>query len=218
MIRVLLADDQALMRHGLRLVLSAQPDISVVAEAADGYEALALCRREAPDVALLDIRMPKLDGLEVARRLLAAPEPVRVVMLTTFDLDSYLYEALELGVSGFFLKDAPPEQLVAGIRAVVAGASLLAPSLTRRVVEAYVSRPAPGTVDDRLAPLTPREREVLALIARGLANAEIAERLVVADATVKTHVGNVLGKLGLRDRTQAVIVAYETGLVRPGGD
>jgi DNA-binding NarL/FixJ family response regulator len=215
MIRVLIADDQALMRRGLALVLEAQPDMTVT-EAADGHEALALCRRERPDVALLDIRMPKLDGLEVARRLLTEAQPVRVVMLTTFDLDSYLYEALKLGVSGFFLKDDPPEQLVAGIRAVVAGASLLAPSLTRRVVEAYVQRPAPGAVADELAPLTPREREVLGLLAQGLTNAEIAGRLVLGEATVKSHVGSILTKLRLRDRTQAVIAAYESGLVRPG--
>jgi DNA-binding NarL/FixJ family response regulator len=190
--------------------------MTVAAEAGDGLEALALCRSEAPDVALLDIRMPKLDGLEVARRLLAQPDPIRIVMLTTFDLESYLYEALKLGVSGFFLKDDPAEQLIAGIRAVVAGASLLAPALTRRIVEAYVRAPAPGAVDERLAPLTPREREVLELVAEGLTNAEIAARLVVGEATVKTHVGSILTKLDLRDRTQAVVMAYETGLIRPG--
>jgi DNA-binding NarL/FixJ family response regulator len=215
-LRVLIADDQALVRSGLTLVIEAQPDMEVAGEAKDGREALAQCRRLAPDVALLDVRMPGLDGLEVARRLVRDQPATRVVMLTTFDLDSYLYEALKIGVSGFFLKDDPPEQLTAGIRAVVTGAALLAPSLTHRVVESYVRAPPRGVVAPELEELTAREREVLGLIALGLSNGEIAERLVIGEATVKTHVSRVLAKLGLRDRAQAVVAAYETGLVRPG--
>jgi DNA-binding NarL/FixJ family response regulator len=216
-IRILLADDQALVRSGLALVIQAEPDMEVAGEAEDGHNALAQCRAQQPDIALLDVRMPGLDGLEVARTVVRAWPAIRVVMLTTFDLDSYLYEALKIGVSGFFLKADPPEQIVAGIRAVVAGAELLAPALTRRVVEEYVRGPAPGTVAPELAELTDREREVLALLARGLSNTEIASRLIVGEATVKTHVSSVFRKLGLRDRAQAVVVAYETGLVRPGG-
>jgi DNA-binding NarL/FixJ family response regulator len=215
-IRILIADDQALVRSGLALVIEAEADMEVAGEAADGREAIARCREVQPDIALLDIRMPGLDGLEVARRVIAQHPAVRVVMLTTFDLDSYLYEALKIGVSGFLLKDDPPEQIVAAIRAVVAGAELLAPSLTRRVVEAYVRGPAPGSVAPGLAELTVRERDVLGLVARGLSNTEIAERLIVGEATVKTHVGSIFRKLGLRDRTQAVVLAYESGLVRPG--
>lgn len=215
-IRVLIADDQALVRSGLALVVGAESDMEVAGEAADGREALARCRELEPDVALLDVRMPGLDGLEAARRVVRDQPTTRVVMLTTFDLDSYLYEALKIGVSGFFLKDDPPEQLVAGIRAVVAGASLLAPSLTRRVVETYVRGPPPGSTAPELEELTARERDVLKLVAGGLSNAEIAERLVVGEATVKTHVSSIFAKLGLRDRAQAVVRAYETGLVRPG--
>ena len=213
---MLIADDQSLIRSGLALVIGNQSDMEVAGEAENGREALAQCRRLEPDVALLDIRMPGLDGLEVARRVLRDHPQTRVVLLTTFDLDSYLYEALKIGVSGFFLKADPPEQLAAGIRAVVAGASLLAPSLTRRVVETYVRGPQPGAVPTELEQLTPREREVLELIAQGLTNAEIADRLVVGEATVKTHVGRIFSKLDLRDRAQAVVLAYETGLVRPG--
>ena len=215
-IRVLIADDQALVRSGLALVIGAEPGMEVAGEAADGREALARCSELQPDVALLDIRMPGLDGLEVARRLIRDHPQIRVAMLTTFDLDSYLYEALRIGVSGFFLKDDPPEQIVAGIRAAVAGAALLAPSLTQRVVARYVRGPAPGSVAPALEELTAREREVLAFIARGLSNSEIAEQLVVGEATVKTHVSHIFRKLDLRDRAQAVVVAYETGLVSPG--
>ncbi|MDQ4049173.1 MAG: response regulator transcription factor [Actinomycetota bacterium] len=215
-IRVLIADDQALVRSGLALVIGAEPGMEVAGEAADGREALARCRELEPDFALLDIRMPGLDGLEVARRLVRDHPAIRVAMLTTFDLDSYLYEALRIGVSGFFLKDDPPEQIVAGIRAAIAGASLLAPSLTERVVARYVRGPAPGSVAPELEELTARERQVLAFIARGLSNSEIAAELVVGEATVKTHVSHIFRKLDIRDRAQAVIVAYETGLVSPG--
>jgi DNA-binding NarL/FixJ family response regulator len=215
-IQVLIADDQALVRNGLALIIGAEPDMEVAGEAADGREALARCRELQPDIALLDIRMPGLDGLEVARRLLRDQPAIHVAMLTTFDLDSYLYEALKIGVSGFFLKDDPAEQIVAGIRAVIAGAALLAPSLTQRVVATYVRGPAPGSVASELENLTPRELEVLGLLARGLSNAEIAERLILGDATVKTHVSRIFAKLGLRDRAQAVVLAYETGLVNAG--
>ncbi|MEY2516408.1 MAG: hypothetical protein QOJ89_3766 [bacterium] len=215
-IRVLIADDQALMRSGLALVIRGEPGMEVVGEAADGREALARCRELQPDVALLDIRMPGLDGLEVARRLVRDQPAIRVAMLTTFDLDSYLYEALKIGVSGFFLKDDPPEQIIAGIRAAVAGAALLAPSLTQRVVARYVQGPEPGTIAPALQQLTARELEVLALIARGLSNAEIAERLILGETTIKTHIGHIFAKLGLRDRAQAVVFAYEKGLVQPG--
>jgi DNA-binding NarL/FixJ family response regulator len=215
-LRVFIADDQALVRSGLGLIVEAQPDMELAGEAEDGRDALAQCRRLVPDIAVLDVRMPGLDGLEVARRLVRDQPATRVIMLTTFDLDSYLYEALKIGVSGFFLKDDPPEQLTAGIRAVASGAALLAPSLTTRVVESYVRAPPRGVVAPALAELTPREREVLGLIARGLSNAEIADQLVIGEATVKTHVSRILSKLGLRDRAQAVVSAYETGLVRPG--
>jgi DNA-binding NarL/FixJ family response regulator len=217
-IRVLIADDQALVRSGLALVIGNQPDMEVAGEAENGLDALARCRQTEPDVALLDIRMPGLDGLEVARRVLRDHTEIRVILLTTFDLDSYLYEALKIGVSGFFLKADPPEQLAAGIRAVVAGGSLLAPSLTRRVVETYVRGPAPGSVPPELSELTERELDVLRLVAQGLTNSEIADRLVIGEATVKTHVGRVFSKLEVRDRAQAVVVAYETGLVRAGED
>ncbi|MDP8910382.1 MAG: response regulator transcription factor [Chloroflexota bacterium] len=215
-IRVLIADDQALVRSGLALVIGTEFDMQVAGEAADGREALARCRELQPDIALLDIRMPGLDGLEVARRLIRDQPAIRIAMLTTFDLDSYLYEALKIGVSGFFLKDDPPEQLTAGIRAVVAGAALLSPSLTQRVVARYVRGPAPDSVGSQLTQLTAREVEVLRLIARGLSNSEIANQLVLAETTVKTHVGHIFGKLRLRDRAQAVVLAYETGLVSPG--
>ncbi len=215
-IRVLIADDQALVRSGLALVLGTEPDMQVAGEAADGREALARCRQLQPDIALLDIRMPGLDGLEVARRLIRDQPAIRIAMLTTFDLDSYLYEALKIGVSGFFLKDDPPEQITAGIRAVVAGAALLSPSLTQRVVSRYVRCPAPDAVATELEQLTARELDVLSLIARGLTNTEIASQLVLAETTVKTHIGHIFGKLGLRDRAQAVVLAYEKGLVSPG--
>ncbi len=215
-IRVLIADDQALVRSGLALLIGSQHDMQVAGEAADGREALARCRELQPDIALLDIRMPGLDGLEVARRLIRDQPAIHIAMLTTFDLDSYLYEALKIGVSGFFLKDDPPEQITAGIRAVVAGAALLSPSLTQRVVARYVRGPAPDAVATELEQLTARELQVLSLVARGLTNTEIADELVVAETTIKTHIGRIFGKLGLRDRAQAVVLAYEKGLISPG--
>jgi DNA-binding NarL/FixJ family response regulator/class 3 adenylate cyclase len=218
-IRVLIVDDQALVRTGFRMILDAEDDMEVVGEAANGKEALAEADRLVPDVVLMDVRMPELDGIEATRRLLANDGvDSKVVMLTTFDMDEYVYEALRAGASGFLLKDAPPEQLVAGIRAVCSGEALLAPSVTRRVIEEFVRRPPEAT---RAAPpeieeLTPRESEVLTLIARGLSNAEIAKSLVVSETTVKTHVARVLMKLQLRDRVQAVVMAYESGLVQAG--
>ncbi len=218
-IRVLLADDQALMRTGFRLILSSEPDMQVVGEAADGREAIELARRLRPDVVVMDIRMPTTDGIEATRRIVeqVADGPVRVLVLTTFDLDSYVIDALEAGASGFLLKDAPPEQLVHAIRVIASGDALLAPSITRRLLDrlagtrAPAGRPIPG-----LADLTERELEVLGLVARGLSNAEIADHLVVGETTVKTHVSRILAKLELRDRVQAVVAAYEAGLVQPG--
>ncbi|MFL6190246.1 MAG: response regulator [Actinomycetes bacterium] len=219
-IRVLVVDDQGLVRAGFRMILEAQPDIEVVGEAADGLDAVAAARRLRPDVVLMDIRMPRLDGLEATRRL-AGPgvaDPVRVLMLTTFDLDEYVFEALRAGASGFLLKDLPREDLVAAVRVVAAGDALLAPQVTRRLIEEFARRPPPAGGRDpaALAALTARERETLELLARGLTNAELAEALYVSEHTVKTHVGNVLAKLGLRDRIHAVILAYEIGLVQPG--
>jgi DNA-binding NarL/FixJ family response regulator len=217
-IRVLIADDQALVRAGFRAILESQGDIGVVGEAADGTEAVHLAQQLRPNVVLMDIRMPGLDGIEATRRLLREPDAPRVLMLTTFDLDEYLYEAMKAGAGGFLLKDAPRDQLVDAVRTVAAGDALLAPALLRRLVEDYISRPAPGAAPPaELDELTPREREVLTLVARGLANAEIASRIFVSEATVRTHVSHILAKLGLRDRVQAVVLAYETGLVRPGG-
>ncbi len=215
-IRILIADDQALVRSGLALVIDTEPGMQVAGQAADGPEALEHCRRLRPDIALLDIRMPGLDGLEVARRVMRDQPAIRIAMLTTFDLDSYLYEALKIGVSGFFLKDDPPEQIITGIRAIVAGAALLALALTQRVVARYVRGPAPDSVAAQLTQLTAREVEVLRLIARGRSNSEIANQLFLAETTIKTHVGHIFGKLGLRDRAQAVVLAYETGLISPG--
>ncbi|MFF7720055.1 response regulator [Streptomyces luteogriseus] len=215
-IRVVVADDQELVRSGFAMILDVQPDIEVVAEAGDGAEAIDAVRRHAPDVALLDIRMPRVDGIEACRAISAAGD-CRTVMLTTFDSDEYVYEALHAGASGFLLKDVRRDDLVHAVRVVARGDSLLAPSVARRLVEQY-TRPAarPRRPDPRLDVLTARERETLLLLARGLSNAEIAAELVVSDHTVKTHVGNVLAKLGLRDRIQAVICAYETGLVAAG--
>ena len=214
-IRVMIADDQQLMRAGFRMILEAQPDIEVVAEAADGLEAVAVAERVRPDVILMDIRMPHLDGVEATRRLTGQ----RVLILTTFDLDEYVVETLRAGASGFLVKDAPPEDLVHAVRVVAAGDALLSPRVTRQLLDSVVARlPAPRAAPAALDELTEREREVLVLIARGLSNAEIARTLVVSEATVKTHVSHVLLKLGLRDRTQAVVLAYETGLVRPGAD
>ena len=215
---VLIADDQALVRAGFRMILESETDLEVVGEAADGREAIEETARLQPDVVLMDVRMPELDGIEAARQLLASNGSAKVVMLTTFDLDEYVYEALRAGASGFLLKDVPPEQLVAGIRAVASGDALLAPSITRRVIEAFVQRPPPAAREQhsKLEELTTRELDVLRLLARGLSNAEIAAELVVSDTTVKTHVAHILMKLDQRDRVQAVVFAYETGLVQPG--
>jgi len=215
---VLIVDDQSLVRAGFRMILEAEEDIDVVGEAADGREAVAEARRLKPDVALMDVRMPEMDGIEATRQLLDGGSSTKVVMLTTFDMDEYVYDALRAGASGFLLKDVPPEQLVAGIRAVASGDALLAPSVTRRVIEEFVRRPPESvrTAPPELEELTPREAEVLQLIARGLSNAEIAGELVVSETTVKTHVAHVLMKLNLRDRVQAVVLAYESGLVQPG--
>ena len=219
--RVLIVDDQALVRAGFRMILDAQQDIDVVGEAADGREAVEEARRLSPDVVLMDVRMPEVDGIEATRILLSGNDApnTRVVMLTTFDMDEYVYEALRAGASGFLLKDVPPEQLVAGIRAVASGDALLAPSITRRVIEEYVRRPAgpARTPPPQLAELTAREVEVLKLIARGLSNAEIAKTLFLSETTVKTHVAHVLRKLDVRDRVQAVVLAYDSGIVEPGG-
>ena len=218
-IRVLVVDDQALVRAGLGVILGAQADIEVVGEAADGLEAVEAAGRLRPDVVLMDIRMPRLDGLEATRRILAGGSTgtPRVMILTTFDTDEHVFESLRAGASGFLLKDAPREQLVEAVRTVAAGEALLAPSVTRRLIEEFSRRPVP---DERstasLASLTAREREVLDAMARGLSNAEMAEALFVGEATVKSHVAHVLMKLGLRDRVQAVIFAYEAGIVTPG--
>jgi DNA-binding NarL/FixJ family response regulator len=210
----LIADDQALVRAGFRMILEAEDDLRVVAEAKDGVEAVEGVRRAKPDVVLMDIRMPTVDGLEATRRIVAGPgNPPRIVMLTTFDLDEYVFDALQAGASGFLLKDVPPEQLVAGVRAVANGDSLLSPKVTRRLIESYVRDHTFANPPPELDELTPREREILTLMARGLSNAEIAEELVVSGTTVKTHVTRVLSKLGLRDRVQAVVLAYETGIV-----
>ena len=216
MIRILLVDDQALVRAGFRMILDAEPEMEVVGEAGDGREAIDQVRALRPDIVLMDIRMPELDGLEATRRLLdGRAQGPRILILTTFDLDEYVYEALRAGASGFLLKDRPPEELVAAVRVVASGDALLAPSVTRRLIEEF-AKSAPKVSRDDLAELTDREREVLVLIARGLSNAEIAKALFVAETTVKTHVGHVLTKLGLRDRAQAVVVAYESGVVQPG--
>jgi DNA-binding NarL/FixJ family response regulator len=216
-IRVLVADDQELVRAGFCVILGAADGVSVVAEAANGAEAVALATQHAPDVVLMDIRMPTMDGLAATRLITAREMAPKVVILTTFDLDDYVYEALRAGASGFLLKDSPRGDLVAAVRAAAAGDALLAPSVTRRLIEAFARRPAEAVPSpSALASVTAREKDVLLLLARGRSNAEIAAALFVSEATVKTHVGSLLAKLGLRDRVQAVILAYETGLVMPG--
>jgi DNA-binding NarL/FixJ family response regulator len=219
-IRVFVVDDQALVRAGFRMILEAEPDLVVSGEAADGEEAVARMTADPPDVVLMDVRMPGVDGIEATRRILSDPAhaSVRVIMLTTFDMDEYVYDALRAGASGFVLKDVPPEQLVDGIRAVHTGSSLLSQAITRRMIEARLDRPAAGPAPRVLQSLTPREREILGLLGRGLSNSEIAESLVVSETTVKTHVGRVLMKLALRDRVQAVIFAYESGVVTLGNN
>jgi DNA-binding NarL/FixJ family response regulator len=216
-ISVLLADDQALVRGGFRMILDAEEDIEVAGEAENGSDALAQTRELRPDVILMDIRMPGLDGIAATRQIVAEGLPSRVLMLTTFDEEGIVYDAMKAGASGFLLKTAPPAKLTDAVRTIAAGESLLAPAITRRLVEEFVRRPPPGQAEQgQFAELTEREREVLRLIARGLSNAEIAAELVVSEATVKTHVNHVLQKLNLRDRVQAVVLAYETGLARPG--
>jgi len=219
MISVLIADDQALVRGGFHSILAGQDDIEVVGETEDGNETVEAVERLRPDVVLMDIRMPGIDGIEATRRIVARRIATRVLVLTTFDIDDYVYEAMKAGASGFLLKTAPPRQLADAVRTVAAGDALLAPSVTRRLVEQFVRRPPPGAcVPLGLEDLTDRELEVLKLLARALSNAEIAAELVVSEATVKSHVNRILGKLNVRDRAQAIVLAYETGLVEPGLD
>ncbi len=220
MIRVLIVDDQAMIRSGFRMIVEAEPDITVVGEACNGIEALEMAGRSSPDVVLMDVRMPRMDGIEAATRMLAdrnARNP-RVLMLTTFDLDDYVYPALRAGVSGFMLKDAPAEQLIDAIRVIAAGEALLAPSITRRLIEDINKRPSRDVITTvpGLDLLTDREHEVLRLVAKGLSNSEVADQLYLGEATIKTHVGRILMKLNLRDRVQAVVLAYESGLITPG--
>jgi DNA-binding NarL/FixJ family response regulator len=215
-IRILIADDQELVRTGFRVVLDAESDLEVVGEAADGQTALEASQALEPDVVLMDIRMPNLDGIEATRRLAAGDRSPRVLILTTFDLDDYVYEALRAGASGFLLKDVRASDLCQAVRTVAAGEALLSPAITRRLIESYTRRPPAAAQPAALAELTPRELEVLRLVARGLSNAAIARELVVGDATVKTHVARIFSKLDLHDRAQAVVLAYESGLVQPG--
>jgi DNA-binding NarL/FixJ family response regulator len=221
--RVVIADDQQLVRAGFAMILGAQPDIEIVGEAGDGAEAIRVVRAVRPDVVLMDVRMPELDGLAATRELLSKGRVGRhvpkILILTTFDVDDYVYQALAAGASGFLLKDTPPEQLVDAVRSIAAGDSLLAPTVTRRLIEHFVSgRAMREHPPDGMDELTPREVEVFRLVARGLSNTEIARELVVSEATVKTHVARILLKLGLRDRVQVVVTAYESGIVRPGDD
>lgn len=222
MISCLIADDQAMVREGFGALLTAQPDMTVAGLAANGKEAVERARQTRPDVVLMDIRMPVMDGMRATRELLREETAGHVLVLTTFDLDEYVYEALKAGASGFLLKDAPAAELTHAVRVVAAGEALVAPSVTKRLIADFVQHPRPGSppppATKRLSELTPREREVLALIARGLSNAEISETLVIAEQTTKTHVGRILMKLQLRDRAQAVVLAYESGLVTPGAD
>jgi DNA-binding NarL/FixJ family response regulator len=215
-IRVLLADDQELVRSGFRLILELAEGIEVAGEAANGREAVLLAKELQPDVVLMDVRMPELDGIEATRRLRQAGVDARVLVLTTFDLDEYVYAALRAGASGFLLKDAPREQLVTAVRTVARGEALLAPAVTQRLIERFVTRPAPAEAAPALAELSARELDVLHLLARGLSNAEIAAQLIIGEATVKTHVARILRKLALRDRVQAVVYAYESGVIEPG--
>jgi DNA-binding NarL/FixJ family response regulator len=215
-IRVLIADDQELVRTGFRVILSAEPDIDVVGEAGDGRQAIEAAARLRPDVVVMDIRMPNLDGIAATRRIAAAGRSPRVLILTTFDLDEYVYEALRAGASGFLLKDAGADELIHAVHVVAAGEALLAPSVTRRLIEDFAQRPPRRERPAALAELTPRELEVLRLLARGLSNGDIAHELVLGDATIKTHVSRIFTKLDLHDRAQAVVLAYETGLVEPG--
>jgi len=219
MVKVLIADDQALVRTGFRMILEAEDDVEVTGEATDGLEAIAAAQSERPDVILMDVRMPNMNGIEATRKLVDKDDvdPIRVLILTTFDLDEYVYDALRAGASGFLLKDAPPEELLQAIRVVARGEGLIAPSITKRLIEEIAQRPAQHTAPpEALGSLTQRELEVLQLVARGLSNQEIAQELFVSETTVKTHVGRVLMKLEVRDRVQAVVLAYESGIVRPG--
>jgi DNA-binding NarL/FixJ family response regulator len=216
MIRVLIADDQALLRTGFRVILEAEPDLEVIGEAADGREAIEAAKTLRPEVVLMDIRMPNLDGIDATRQLVQGEQPPRVLILTTFDLDEYVYDALRAGASGFLLKDAAAEELLHAIRVIAAGEALVSPSIARRLIEDYARRPPAREQPAALAELTPRELEVLRLVARGFSNGEIARQLFVGDATVKTHVARIFAKLDLHDRAQAVVLAYESGLIQPG--
>ena len=218
MIRVVVADDQALVRGGFRVLVDSAEDLSVVGEAADGAEAVALVEQTQPDVVLMDIRMPTMDGLEATRRIAASPAATRVLVLTTFDLDEYVFAALKAGASGFLLKDTPPHDLLAGIRTIAQGDALLSPSITRQLIREYVNRPdSPALPPSQLEGLTDRELEVLTLVAKGWSNGEVAERLFITPATTKSHVSRLLMKLGARDRAQLIVMAYEVGLVSPAG-
>ena len=215
MIRLVVADDQTLVRRGFAMILDHEPDLEVVGEAGNGHEAVERCRALEPDVVLMDVRMPEMNGVD-ATAIITRSLTARVLMLTTFDLDAYVYDAIRAGASGFMLKDVRPDDLAHAVRTVASGDTMLAPAITRRLIEEFCARPAPGRAPDTLSGLSPRELEVLALIARGLSNAEIAQELFVSPTTVKTHVTRLLTKLGLRDRVQVVVMAYECGLVRPG--